>query len=209
MNVKVNATAGGFLESPSRRPAPELILGENESSECTAQLIITAYSDRHTLDADTRAKLEEAYQIIKNTPDLSSLNAAIRAIAESKGISVTDLAVSDLFDIRYMNCGDHEKHGYFDITLKSDTLKNFVCLLHYYNGEWRIVENAEVTNNGTHLEFYEKEFSPFAIVVNTAEAGSGNSGLQTGDNSMIYVASAVVSGFLLLILMFKFRRERA
>ena len=199
MSLSVCAEVGGFIESPSNNQAPQLIEGTNVSEDCVAQLIISAYADRDDLPEDIREKLEEAYKIIRENPDLSALNEDLIELAANIGISVTDLAVSDMFDISATDCESHEDHGHFDITLKSDTLKNFVCLLHYYNGEWRIVDNAEVTNNGTHLEFDEDEFSPFAIVVSTAPIQSGVS--QACSNCPILLAIIAALSLILLILL--------
>lgn len=169
MCVSVCAATGGFDGSPSGKPAPELVYAANESEDCVAELIITAYGDRHELSEETRLKIEEAYSQILGVQNLASLNEYIAEIANEKGINVEDLAVSDLFDISSTDCDGHIDHGHFDITLKAEALKNFVCLLHYYDEEWHIVENAEVTHNGEHLEFDEDQFSPFAIVVNTGD----------------------------------------
>ena len=145
---------GGFVSSPSLNPAPELVEAENEEEACDAKLVITAYADRDTLSEEARKGIEEAYTIIRGTKDLSTLNEIIAKIAKRLGVEVTDLAASDLFDIDANGCtGEHDDHGYFDITLKAETLENFVCLLHYYNGEWRVIENVLVTQNGEHLEF--------------------------------------------------------
>ena len=38
-------------------------------------------------------------------------------------------------------------------------------MLHYTNGEWKIVDGATVSEDGKQLNFKENEFSPFAIVV--------------------------------------------
>lgn len=198
MSLGVCAEVGGFIQSPSNNQAPEIIEAENEAEDCEAVLIITAYADRDELPEEAKAKIEQAYDLIKSNPDLSALNEEVQTIAENLGIDVADLAVSDMFDISATDCNGHEDHGHFDITLKSDTLKNFVCLLHYYNGEWRIVENAEITNNGTHLEFDEDEFSPFAIVVNTnAEQVVAP---QNGDNHVICITVAAILGLLAIIL---------
>jgi hypothetical protein len=169
MSIAVFATPGAFVKSPSQNPAPELIKGENTSEDCESQILITAYGDRDKLTAEQRQKLEAAYAMIVGTQDLSTLNAALGALAKELGVNVLDLAVSDLFDISSTDCDNHADHGHFDITLAADTLHNFVALLHYYNGEWHIVETAEVTNNGEYLEFDANEFSPFAIVVSTAD----------------------------------------
>jgi len=185
--------ADGFESSPSGRPAPELIYGENESEDCEAKLKITAYLDKDELPEEVCEALEEAYRMIASASDLSELNATLKTIAARLGISTSDLAVSDLFDISAFGCDNHEGHGHFDVTIKPENLKNFVCLLHYYNGVWRIVDNATVTNNGTHIEFDEMEFSPFAIVVSTAELGgngSVNEGTGTGSGTGAGTGSA-------------------
>lgn len=204
--LSVFAAPGGFIQSISGNLAPELIKGENVSEDCTAELIITAYVNRDQLPEELRLQIEEAYRMIVENPDLSALNAKLAELAEELGVEVTDLAVSDLFDIHATDCDTHENHGHFDIVLKADTLKNFVCLLHYYNGEWRIVEDAKVTND-THLEFTEDEFSPFAIVVNTGE--SNPDAPQTNDMFTVYIAVAAISGLMIIGLAFAYRKERA
>ena len=164
------AALGSFVSSPSGNSAPILVSGENTAEDCVAELIITAYGDRDKMTEDARQKIEEAYAKIVGTQDLSSLSAAIAEAANKRGLNPQELAVSDLFDISSTSCEGHSAHGHFDITLKAETLKNFAFLLHYYGGEWHIVDNATVTNNGENLEFDAGEFSPFAIVVYTGEA---------------------------------------
>lgn len=209
MSVSAFAANGGFVSSPSGKPAPELIKGENESEDCEAQIIITSYSDRNQLDEETRQQLEVAYTEIVGTDYLAALNEMIAQIAAEKGVDPATLAVSDLFDISATDCSTHAEHGHFDITLKADTLANFVCLLHFYNGEWHVVENAEVTNNGEHLEFDEDEFSPFAIVVGTPSVGGdadddSNLGLIIG---LCCAGAAVIGAGIIAAIMFS-RKKR-
>lgn len=187
--------AGAFVSSPSRNEAPELISGENESHECTAELVITPYSERHTLPDELREQMEAAYAELLACLDLTSLNEALDALAEELGIDAADLAVADLFDIHYVNCEDHLDHGHFDIVLKPESLKGFVGLLHCHDGVWHLIEGAEITNNGTHLEFDIKEFSPFAIVVSTANPP------QTSDNTnfVFYLIVMIVSAVTAVI----------
>ena len=190
MSISVFATGGGFMSSPSRKPAPELVSGKNESTDCVSQLVITAYGDRTKLGEESRIEFEEAYVEIIGTQDLSTLNSKIKDIAKKLGVEVAELAVSDLFYIDDTDCKNHENHGRFNVELKAEPLNKFICLLHYYNGEWLVVEDTEVTENGE-LSFSEKEFSPFAIVVSTGKdpVKSDNSDLITG----ITVATALVA----------------
>jgi hypothetical protein len=161
--------AEAFISSPVKPGAPELVGAENESEDCEAVLSITAYADREILSDEVIAKFEYAYGVLRGQTEDPGFAALLAQIAAERGIEVSDLVASDFFDISSTDCEGHEDHGHFDITLKAEALNNFVCLLHYYNGTWRVVDNAKVTQGGTHLEFTEEEFSPFVIIVDTSE----------------------------------------
>ena len=165
MSLTVVADDGGFVSSPTGKKAPVLDEYTNESEDCDASLIISSYTDRAQLPEETRKALEDAYADIKGTYDLSTLNYKLAQYALELGVPVSHLAVSDLFDISCAHDEDHEHHGKFTLTLKAESLQNFVCLLHYIDGEWVIVEDAKVDGDGRVLTFSEDEFSPFAIVV--------------------------------------------
>lgn len=169
--VCVSAT-GGFVSSPSNNQAPVVVGFETDLEGCPAVIICTAYADREELGTDTRKKLEDAYETIVNAMDLSELCADLEEVAKQFGAKVENLAVSDMFDISAVGCDLHENHGHFKVEIKPTSLKNFVALLHYYKGEWRIVEDVEFNEDGT-LEFVEDEFSPFAIVVDIGEEDAG------------------------------------
>lgn len=189
--IPAAAAAGSFVSSPSANQAPQLVEAENKNDQCKAEIIITAYANRNQLSDDKRQALEAAYADIVGTEDLASLNESINRMAKKVGVEVSELAVSDLFDISMTDCSGHSEHGAFDVTLESETLKNFVCLLHYYNGEWKVVEGAEITKED-YLAFTEDEFSPFAIVVYTGEQD-----ISKDENSSIIgiiVASASTVG---------------
>ena len=191
LSVPVAAEVGGFITSPSSNQAPEVIEGENKNKDCEAEIIITAYANRDQLSDEKRQALEAAYAEIVGTEDLSVLNKKIKKAAKKLGVDVTELAVSDLFDISMTECADHSKHGKFDVTLNSETLENFVCLIHYYDGEWTVVKKAEI-NEENYLEFTQGEFSPFAIVTYTGEQN-----IQKDKNALlvgVIVASSATAG---------------
>ncbi len=165
--VCISAT-GGFVSSPSNNQAPVVVEFKTDLDGCPAVIICTAYADREELGTENREKLEDAYETIVNTMDLSVLNEDLEEIAKQVGANVENLAVSDMFDISAVGCDLHENHGHFEIKLKPTSLKNFVALIHYYKGEWRIIEDVEFDEEGN-LEFIEDEFSPFAIVVDIGE----------------------------------------
>jgi hypothetical protein len=164
------AAPGGFYVSPSTKKAPELVSGTNEIEACQSKIIVTAYGDRDQLTEQARKDIESAYASIVGTENLNKLVAALNSVAETRGMDVSKFAASDLFDISATECTTgHDSHGKFEITLKHDTLKDFVAVIHYKNGTWTLVEDALVKNDGEHLEFTVDSFSPFAIIVNTGD----------------------------------------
>ncbi|MBR5272368.1 MAG: hypothetical protein IKU25_03115 [Clostridia bacterium] len=201
--------ANNFVSSPSGRPVPGLIIGENTDEDCFAWLKITSFLDRHTLDEEKRDEFENAYQQVLDSEDLSDLNSDLKTIADALGIPTSALLVSDFFDISWFGCDDHRDHdGYFRIQIQPELLNNFVALMHYYNGEWVIVDSAEVIGDGDILSFKVDDLSPFAIVVN-----EGDSPIEPpfgGDNTMLmlYVALMAVSGIALVVVGVKIKRER-
>ena len=207
LTLSVFSAPGGFIQSPSNNPAPEITEAINESEDCLGQLIITPYIDRDTLPEEDRIIIESIYKQVVENKDLSAIYEELANVAAKLDIDVKDLAVSDLFDIRLINCDIHDYHGHFNIKLKAETLQNFVCLLHYYNGEYHVVKDARVLEDGEHLVFSEKEFSPFLIVTNTGEEDPDAP--QTNDMFPIYVTVAAVSGLMLLGLAVAYRKERA
>ncbi len=208
MMLSMSVTSfAAFVSSPTGRPAPRIIAFFAESDDCDAELIITPYSKRDTLHEAGKEALENAYDEIRASDDLTALNADLAALAKKLGIKGTELAVSDLFDATWVGCSPDEhtegNHGVFTIELDADTLKNFVGLLHYYNGELELIDNAKV--KGNILTFKADNFSPFAIVVDTNPEKTPNS----GDMSFIWLWAviALASGAALVVLIKKANKK--
>ena len=207
MTLTAFAATGSFVSSPTGNPAPQKVEFKPADEDCTATLVITPYSDKKELPAAIKTLMEKAYNAIKGSDDISTFNADLAALAKSKKIKGSDLAVSDLFDIHVTGCDYHDGHTDFDIVLSADSFKNFVGLLHMNkNGEWELVKDAKVIANGEHLSFSVDSFSPFAVVVNTKANPS-----QTGDNSMIplYVAIMAVSALAIVVILVKSKKQTA
>lgn len=205
MTLTAFAAPGKFVSSPTGQQAPIVISFEDD--ECTGSLIITPYGDRDELPAALQALMKKAYDEIKASTDLTELCAALKNLAAAKKIKGTNLAVTELFDIRVEGCTIHDGHHDFDIVINPDTLKNFVGLLHMKeNGEWELISDAKVIANGDHLAFSVDTLSPFAIVVNTGANPS-----QTGESNMIYVYIAVmaVSALAIVLIIAKSRKQKA
>ncbi len=170
--------AEDFVSSPSGTQGPTLITGVISDPDCDAHIVITPYSQRTSLDAETLAALEAAFGEVSEANDLSALNADFAALVASLGLSGDDLAVSDLFDVSYVGCTLHNSHGRYDISLSADNLQNFVGLLHRHNGVWQFVDNASVSDDDSVLSFSVSELSPFAIVVKTEDASGDDSSAE-------------------------------
>ncbi len=178
MSVSVTAFADIFIGSPSMKRARirSFVPG---SPDCQAEVYLTPYADRNTLDAERVADLEQAYDEIKAAASVVDLNAGLAVLAERLGVPVANLAVADLFDISFRNCGheEHQQHGEFTITIEPETMKNFAGLIHFWNEDWEIVETTAA--DGT-VTFKITSFSPFAVVVYRDETAP-----DTGDTTNI------------------------
>jgi len=203
VSVPVYAAPNGFTKSPGGNIAPGLIEYDNETEECLAQLILTAYAQRQELPEEFRLLIEKAYNDIVSSQDLTSFNAAFKSYVNSKNIASESLAVSDLFDIRMIGCDDHDEHGSFTIKIKPELLKNFVGLLHLKDGKWDFVDNAKVDADGEHLTFSVDSFSPFAIVVKTDKLPPSGDAFP-----WLSVAMLVVSSAALVVFLVRFRKSK-
>jgi hypothetical protein len=169
VSVSAFATNGGFVSSPSNNQAPELLDVKSGFEDCTSKFAVMSYADRDQLSEEARKALEDAYASIKETADLTSLNDAIATVAKKLGVDASHLAVSDLFDLAPKADAELEDGDKYDFSVKADTLENFVCLLHYVDGKWEVVEDAEVSKDGENLEFEVDGFSPIAVAVSTGD----------------------------------------
>lgn len=205
MGLTTFAANGGFVSSPSGNKAPTVVEATNTSHECEADLVVTPYSERDTLDESVKTKLEQAYQSISTTTDLTKLNDDLAKIAEDKDIAGTSLAASDLFNIGYASCDTHNEHGKFDIKLASETLDKFVGLMVLDGDSWALIDDAKVDNDGE-LSFSTDQFGPYVIVVNTGSVGEVP---DTGDAFLwIYVILALVSAAALITVGYYLKKKR-
>jgi hypothetical protein len=177
-----------FISSPSSNPAPEIVGSDNEHDDCDAEIVICAYGNRATLDDESRAELEEAYASIFKASDIGDLNEKLDDLAAKLQITTDKFIVSDLFDVDYAESDGHEGHGKFTVTIKSNMLKNFACMLHYHNDAWELVENTSLNEDKTQLTFTASEFSPFAIVVHDGSAVTPSG----GDNLILIITLSAV-----------------
>lgn len=191
--------AGAFVASPTGIAAPKLVNATNENLDCLAELVIESYDNRASLGEASLAKMNAAYKSIKETDDLSTLNADLAAIAEKYNIPSTALAVSDLFDISHVGCANHANCGAFTITIRPNTVENFVALMHFNGTSWELVETTVVDGC---LTFTVSDFSPFAIIAHdgTGEAplsSAAVAGIAGGSIGAVVVVGAVVAAVML------------
>lgn len=160
--ISAFAAPEGFVQSPTD-DTPALDSFENESDDCNATIIVTPYSKIDGLSDEKEQENRDAFDDIVNNND--SFAKAMAKLAALKNMKVSDLAVSELFDVSHYEAKGHDGHGAFTITVKAKNLDKFVGLLHCDNGEWKVVENASA--KGDELTFTVDDLSPFAIVVDT------------------------------------------
>ena len=168
MTLSVSAAPGGFIQSPSLNKAPILVEYYNSDGECIGVLYITSYADRNVLELSEREIIESAYESIRNTNSVSSLNSQLSDIAANLNVSAGNLAISDLFNLSMEDCPLHDDHGYFSIKLQADTLEHFVSLMYFEDGKWHIVDDAKI--DGEYLTFTTDVPRALAIVVDVDDS---------------------------------------
>lgn len=197
---------GGFVSSPSVNPAPVIVEVVYDEESCEPRIVVTPYSERETLDEEREEDINEAYDEIAANEDLTNLCEALEIVAAEKGIPVENLAVSDLFDVTaYHTRDDHEYCGSIRVTLASETIKNFVALLHRdKQGNWEVVPDVIVHADENAIEFSARDFSPFAVVVDTSEGGLPN----TGEALLIPAIAMFVSAISLVVILFNIKKNK-
>lgn len=200
MTLSVGAAPGGFLQSPSFNKTPIIVDFECSDPDWKGEIFITSYGDRNVLDLVEREKLEDAYNSIRDAFGISSLIPDITDIATNLNVSPDNLGISDLFHIGISDISD----GNFKIKLDAETIKNFVGLVYYEDGQWRVVEDAVV--EGEYLSFSTSLPRAFAVVVDV-----DNSIIDvpiTGDViSWVLVSVVVASAAGIVILLLSYRKR--
>ena len=183
LSVMAFAADGGFVSSPTAQPAPDLEGAKNEDGE-NVKLVLTPYSGHDGLPTELNQEMQAAYDDIAENKDVTKLSKDLGPAATAAGVDPANLAVSDLFDLHFT---DEENHGTVTVTLKSESFKNFVALLHYTGSAWEVVKDAKV--DGTTLTFSTGSFSPFAVVVSTTTQRPP----QTGDTMVVGICAAIMT----------------
>ena len=203
MSLSVGAAPANFLQSPSYNKTPIIVDFECSDPNWKGDIFITSYGDRNVLDLVDREMLESAYDSIRDASNISSLIPDISGIASNLNVSPENLGISDLFHIGISDSTD----GKFKIKLDSETIKNFVGLVYYENGQWHVVDGATIEDE--YLVFTTELPRAFAVVVDV-----DNSIIDvpvTGDVVswiLISVIAVSAAGMIFLFVSYK-RKNRA
>ena len=119
LSITAFAAPGAFVSSPSGNNGPTLVESESGDENCTAEAVVTPYGGREKLDEDDRAEMEDAYDKIVDSEDVSDLNEDIEKLAKDNNISTDKLAVSDLFNVDLRGCEEHENHKNYQLVAKA------------------------------------------------------------------------------------------
>lgn len=200
MSLSVGAAPANFLQSPSYNKTPIIVDFECSDPNWKGDIFITSYGDRNVLDLVDREMLESAYDSIRDASNISSLIPDISGIASNLNVSPENLGISDLFHIGISDSTD----GKFKIKLDSETIKNFVGLVYYENGQWHVVDGATIEDE--YLVFTTELPRAFAVVVDV-----DNSIIDvpvTGDVvSWILISVIAVSAAGMIVLFVSYKRK--
>lgn len=183
---------GGFVSSPSGNSAPTIIDIIYEEDSCMPRVVITPYSEREDLEEDAESDMDEAYKEIYSNEDLTKIFPGLKEVSVKLGKNAAYFAVSDLFDISVHHNLPHNFCGVITIKLRAETLKNFVALMHRdKNGNWEMIQDAVVNYEDSTLSFTARDFSPFAIVVDTSAQPLPDTGGEIIIPAIVMAVSAV------------------
>lgn len=190
MTMTVAASAA-FVSSPSASDGPVIEDIVNEDGEEVSNVVLTPYKDREDLDAEAKKDMEEAYDDIKGTEDLTDKVEGLEEAAKDAKADKEDLAVKDLFNLGTDD--GKELDGKVTITLKPEELKNFVALIVKNGDEWAVVEDVEFDKKNGTITFDVEELGTYAIVVNTSEKDSPATS-DAFDFSILFMVGTVLFG---------------
>lgn len=131
---------------------------------CHRKIVVTPYYLKETIESDkSRSDIDIAYQMIMEAEHVSDLNSGVIPVANAKGATDDDLFIRDVFDITTYYCP--LQGNTIEITLTTEELSRYICLLHYVDGEFEIVPEAYVVIDDCHLYLRVDKLSPFAVVL--------------------------------------------
>ncbi len=178
-----------FDESPTGKPTPSL-------GEGVENVTIVGYGNRDTLTDEQRVLFEAAYNSIATPTD--NMNQVLATLADKYGIDIADLAISDLFYL----AETAEVEGAHSIELSSENFDKYVALLSYENGEWKILDDAKVDENGN-LVFDSENLGVHAVVIRTdGQVTTPDEGIGAGGIVAIVIGAVVVAGGIAAFLFF-------
>ena len=183
----ISAFAAGFISSRSLEQAPQLITvkpagGNTGTTSSNSTVRIVPYGNRSTLTPNLQANMEKAYQEINEKQDQSPISSVINTVAKGSNIKLSNIAVSNLFDIHTEdNSGNVIADGdSYSLTLSSSDAENFLGLMkRNSDGTWELVKDAKV--EGGMLSFTFTGAAPYAILVNNT---ANSTAPATGDSNV-------------------------
>lgn len=199
--LSMTATAARTTKSPSKTDV-ELIDYKNDSDDCHAELVLRGFSDVDQLVEFIKQLFTDVYNDIVTGGNKTGINDVISNLASSNNEDVSKYSISELFDISWYNCTDHEEnHSFFTIKIGADSLKGFRGIFHYTGTEWELLD-SELGKDGETLTFRSKEMTPFIIVVNTEDPSAG-------DTSNIALWLMLLSAAAFLLVLFAMKKRKA
>ena len=166
--VKTVKHANGIIEASTVKPSDGL----------KYKLIITPYAQYPMIVyAPSRELCSVAFNDVTAAPVLSDYLPIIDRKAVEAGVAPESCYPYQLFDMTYYrDYGDHlERSDNYDsiaLSLPDYVLDRFVCLLHYMDGAWYVVENAYVIREKGWLRFSVDSLSPFAIILHDDQSAA-------------------------------------
>ncbi len=147
-------------EDPVITTKPNVLAATSNNPDWSGIIVTTKYVDKDTISPEAKAELEEAYNLVKDAPDLGAISASLKEQAFISGLDSKTLDIAQIFDISAITTGGFE-YGKLTITLHVEKIEEFFCVMHYKQDNWHYVPSEVYENEVT---FTVDSLSPFMIV---------------------------------------------
>jgi LPXTG-motif cell wall-anchored protein len=156
------STSALAVSSVQNAGAPELISAvDANGNDISDKMIITPYDEDDTLPDEMKEDIEEAYALLQETEDLTTLSDAL---AGDRAV-----AISELFNIRFTEPVDFPVH----VILRDLNLDNFAAFMFYNAGAFENLDSEIVNGNLESDISSEGTYAVFAFVDDAASPATG------------------------------------
>lgn len=192
--ISVQAKKSPFVPSIEQKGAPDVVEAiDNDGDDVTSWIVVTPYSEKHTLDDEKAAHFMESH----SEADLKEFFAQLEAVGGHPVSASEELQISDLFYVH-----EFEDRGLIDlpVTIRLETNlppHAFLAVYAFVDGEWVLVPSVD-NGDGT-VTITIDHWGPIAFVTHQKKESHAVTSPQTGmADPLPWIVLGGAAGYVLL-----------